>query len=173
MALGGAVVAASSLPTPLALRNALAQEGGDAAILKSAIGLEHTLAVAYDEALRRGLLRGSFARTAELLRDQEREHAERLRAALENLGGTAPRRREPEDIEGLAELRSASDVANLAVELETRTVAAYYEALGRLRRPRLLETVARIMANEGQHLAVLRPLVNRPPVPDAFETGQR
>ena len=50
-------------------------------------------------------------------------------------------------------------------------VAAYYDAHGKLKDPKLLATGAQIMANEGQHLAVLRPLVNQPPVPDAFETG--
>jgi hypothetical protein len=28
------------------------------------------------------------------------------------------------------------------------------------------------MASEGQHLAVLREALGRPPVPNAFETGQ-
>jgi hypothetical protein len=29
------------------------------------------------------------------------------------------------------------------------------------------------MANEGQHLVVLRQILHRPPLPNAFETGKK
>ena len=35
-----------------------------------------------------------------------------------------------------------------------------------------LQTTAEIMANEGQHLVVLREALHRPPVPSAFEIGK-
>jgi hypothetical protein len=51
-------------------------------------------------------------------------------------------------------------------------VAAYFDAMGRLGEARLLQRSATIMANEGQHLAILRRRAGRDPVPNAFETGE-
>jgi rubrerythrin len=173
IAVGGIAIGATAIPTLLRIRNAFGQDGGgDARILASAIRLEQTAVVAYDTVATSGLLQGKVRRTAELFRDQEQEHADGLRAALQALGGEAPAPPERQRVPGLSELRSAADVASFAIELETMAIAAYYRAHARLKDPKLLATAARIMANEGQHLAVLRPLVNKPAVPDAFETGQ-
>ncbi len=60
-----------------------------------------------------------------------------------------------------------------AVELETAAVGAYYDAHQRLEDAKLLQAGASIMANEGQHLVVLRQLLGRSPVPNAFETGKK
>jgi hypothetical protein len=58
-----------------------------------------------------------------------------------------------------------------AMRLEQEALAAYYDAQSTLDDPLLLSLAARIMANEGQHLALLRPLAGDPPVPHAFERG--
>ena len=172
IAVGGIVIGATAIPTLLRIRNAFAQGGGDAKVLASAIRLEQTAVVAYDTVAKSGLIQGKVRRIAELFRDQEQEHADGLRTALQALGGEAPAPPERQKVRGLSGLRSAADVASFAIELETMAIAAYYEAHAKLKDPKLLATAARIMANEGQHLAVLRPLVNKPAVPDAFETGQ-
>ncbi|MET0763176.1 MAG: ferritin-like domain-containing protein [Thermoleophilaceae bacterium] len=169
--LGGAVIAATAIPTLLRVRTAFAQSDGDAAILEAAVGLEHTAVVAYDAAVGSGLLDATVKPVAELFRYQEQEHVDGLRTALDALGGMAPAPPKPAEVMGLSDLKSQADVANFAIELENMAVAAYYDAHGKLKDPKLLATGAQIMANEGQHLAVLRPLVNQPPVPDAFETG--
>ena len=93
--LGGGVLAATSIPLLLGVRNAFAQSDGDAAILEAAIGLEQTAVVAYDTAAASGLLDPAVEDVAILFRDQEQEHADALITALEDLGGTArsPRRR--------------------------------------------------------------------------------
>ena len=171
IALGGVVIAATSIPMLLGIRNAFAQADGDAAILEAAIGLEQTAVVAYSAAVDSGLLDAKVKPVAKLFRDQEQEHADGLTTALEALGGKPPKPPQPEQVKGLADLKSQADVANFAIELETMAVGAYYDAHGKLKDAKLLETGAQIMANEGQHLAVLRPLVKKPPVPDAFETG--
>ena len=160
------------VPSLLRVRNAFAQAEGDAAILEAAVGLEQTAVVAYDTAVKSGLLEKPVERVARLFRDQEQAHAAALTTALEGLGGRAPARPEPSSITGLGGVRNQADITNFAVELETMAVAAYYEAHGKLKDRKLLETAAQIMANEGQHLAVLRPLVEKPAVPDAFETGE-
>lgn len=172
IALGGAVLAATSIPALLKVRTAFAQANGDAAILEAAIGLEQTAVVAYDTAATSGLLDDTVTGVAELFRDQEQEHADGLIAALEDLGGTAPKPPAPEDIDGLGNLQSQADVASFAIELETMAVAAYYDAHGQLKDEALLRTGASIMANEAQHLVVLRQAIGENPSPDAFVTGE-
>jgi rubrerythrin len=70
-------------------------------------------------------------------------------------------------------LKSQADVANFAIELELAAVAAYYDAQRKLVEGKLLQTTASIMANEAQHLVVLRQAAKQDPVPDAFVTGEK
>jgi rubrerythrin len=169
---GGAVLAATSIPGLLRVRNAFAQAEGDAGILQSAIGVELTAVVAYDAMAKSGLLDPRIEKVTQLFRDQEQEHADGLITALKELEGEAPPKPRPEDIEGLGDIKSQTDILNFAVELENMAVAAYYDAHGRLEGSRLLQTAAQIMANEGQHLVVLRQALRKNPVPDAFERGR-
>ena len=170
---GAGVLAAATIPALLGVRSAFAQADGDAEVLLAAIRLEQTAMVAYGTAASSGLLDTPFLVTTRLLRGQEREHADALVAALGQLGGTAPPAPRAGDIAGLRGLGNQREVASFALELETMAVAAYYEAHQKLRAAALLRTSAQIMANEGQHLVLVRQAMNRPPVPDAFETGQR
>ena len=50
-------------------------------------------------------------------------------------------------------------------------MATYYRAAPRLEDAKLLQLSATIMANEGQHLVILRRALGKDPVPNAFETG--
>jgi rubrerythrin len=172
LALGGTLLAATSIPALLGARNAFAQAEGDEAIVERAIKLEQTAVVAYSTAARSGLLDPRLERAARLFRDQEQEHADALIAAIETLGGKAPPKPRPEDVPGLGDVKSQTDVLNFAIEFETMAVAAYYEAHGQLEGGKLLQTAAQIMANEGQHLVVLRQALKKNPVPKAFETGR-
>src|SRR4051812_27308479 len=169
LALGGGVVAASSVPLLLAVRNAFAADSGDAEILGKAIHLEQVAVLAYDGALASGLLSADFTTAATRFRDHERQHATALTTALTDLGGTPPEKATAQDVEGLADLKTQADVANFAIEFETAAVAAYLDAQKQLVDGKLLQTSASIMANEAQHLVVLRRLANMPAVPNALE----
>jgi rubrerythrin len=172
---GGAVIAASSVPLFLRVTKAFAQADGDAAILEAAVGLEQTAVFAYTAAAGSGKLDPATTKVAKLFAAQEQEHADGLTAALEALGGSAPPKPTgPEDVEGLAEAaaKGQAAIARFAVELETTAVAAYYDAHGKLKDPKLLSTGASIMANEAQHLVVLRQALGANPSPDAFVTGE-
>jgi rubrerythrin len=174
--LGGAAIAASSIPLLWSVRNAFAKSSGDAAILENAINLERVAVLAYETAIESGLLTPAVARIARRFRDHEQEHADGLTTALTDLGGSPPAPpRGVADVDrvvkGLGAVRSQSDILNFAIELETAAVAAYHDAHSKLLEARLLQTGASIMANEGQHLVVLRMAVRKDPVPNAFETG--
>lgn len=175
LGLGGAVVAASSIPLLLSVRNAFAASDDDREIVQSAIMLEDVAVLAYGVAIDSRLLSRDFTAVARRFRDHEQEHADALMTALIDLGGTPPPKPEIKDIDGVVKgigsLKSQGDVANFAIELEMAAVAAYYEAHRKLTDAKLLQTGASIMANEAQHLVVLRQTVKRAAVPNAFETG--
>jgi len=170
--LGGGVIAASSVPLLLRVRNAFAQSEGDAGILEAAIGLEQTAVVAYETAAKSGKLKPPVEAAARLFQKQEQEHADALVAALHDLGGTPPAAPRASDVEGLSDVRNQNDILNFAIELEKMTVVAYVDAAGKLRSPELVKTGAQIVSNEAQHLVVLREALGKDPVPGAFEAGQ-
>ncbi|MEA2191911.1 MAG: hypothetical protein QOI73_2032 [Solirubrobacteraceae bacterium] len=177
IAVGGVAIAASSIPLLLSVRNAFAAGNGDADILEKAIGLERVAVLAYTTAIDSDLLSPAFTRVARRFRAHEQEHEDALTTALQDLGGSAPAKPATRaDIDavakGIGDARSQADLANFAIELETAAVAAYYDAHSKLVDAKLLQAGASIMANEAQHLVVLRQAVKRPPVPNAFETGK-
>ena len=169
---GGALVGAALIPALLSVRNAFAAADGDAAILASAIRLEHTAVAAYAAAVNSGLLTPAVRRAAVLFGRQEAEHGAALTAALKALGGVPPVGTDAKLLAPLRRVRSQRQVLEFAVELESMAVAAYEDAARKLRAARLLQTSAQIMANEGQHLVVLRQALGRDPVPNAFENGR-
>jgi rubrerythrin len=171
---GGAIVAAATIPILMRVGGAFAQTEGDGAILEGAVGLEQTAVVAYERAHESRLLDKPVADVARLFRDQEQEHADWLTRALEDLGGSAPKPPGPEDVAGLGAVSSQEDLLRFAVELENMAVVAYVDAHRKLQSPGLLKAGAQIMANEGQHLVVLRQALGASPaesVPSAFEAG--
>lgn len=148
-----AIVAAAGIAALLRAPSAFARpEDDDAAVLEAAIVLEQTAVVAYDAA--------RFP-MAKLFRDQVREHADELIAALEERGHSPPPPPAHASVDGVGAL----------ITLETRAVAVYYDAQRTLQDARLLQTAASIMANHAQHLVVLRQAIGETPSPDAFVTG--
>ena len=175
-ALGGAAIAASSIPLLWSVRTAFAEAKGDTAILARAINLEQVAVLAYDTAIEGGLLSPALTEVVRTLRAHEQVHADRLTTALTDLGGTPPPAPQgvadvDKVVKGLSDAKTQADVVNFAIELETATVAAYLDAQRELVEAKLLQTGASIMASEGQHLVVLRRAVGKDPVPAAFETG--
>ena len=171
--------AAAAVPFLLARRAAAAAEAeGDTAIVVSALGLEQVSTFAYRALARSPALPERERRLVRRFARHEQEHADALLIALDALGGDAPPPpRTVKDVDrilpGLATARTREDVLTFAVELESAAVAAYGDAHAKLEEPKLLQTVASIMGNEAQHLAVLRGALDMEPVPGAFETGER
>ena len=146
--------------------------GGDTGILQGAIRLERSVAVAYAVIAESGLLPADEARAARVFRDQESAHADALTVALEALGEPPPAPPTADDLPALGALRSRRDALALLSALERRLLDNYYEAERRLERATLIRMVAQIMANEGQHLLVLRRALGEAPAPSAFEDGR-
>jgi rubrerythrin len=171
---GGAVVAAATIPIALPAAGAFAAAEDDAAILEAAVSLEQTTVVAYGAALRSGRIGDDLQPVFRLLLGHEQEHVAALSAALADFGRRPPPAPGASEVEGLGALRSATEFLRFAVELENAAVGAYLDAQTRLQSPALRRTGVQIMANEGQHLTLLRQALGASPagsVPSAFEAG--
>jgi hypothetical protein len=148
-----------ALPLLALPSSAQAASPGDREILAEALRLETGLSSLYRELAREG---GPTRREAALFGRQCEEHARGLRTALSSRGG----RPEPADPAGVPGAGPAA-----ALELERAAVAAYFRAHSGFGDLAFLPTLSSIMANHGQHLAVLRERLGQEPVTRAFETG--
>lgn len=178
LTIGGGVVVASTIPLLLGVRNAFAKATGDAGVLENAIVIEQAAVFAYTTALSNPALPKDIVGLITIFRDQEQQHADALIKALKALGGVPPGK--PTSIAGvdkvvpgLGDVTTRAQALHFAVALETAAVAAYYDAQTTLQDGALLQTAASIMANEGQHLVILRQALRADPVPTAFETGAK
>jgi rubrerythrin len=165
---------AVALPFALAIEDAFAKTDGQLAILRAAVNLEQKAVLTYRLAAPK--LNRAEARLAELLRGQEQKHADGLTMALRNRGGRPPPKpTAPGQVPGLEQALAGDrrTILAFAIGLEDTAVAAYGDALRKLRDPRLLSPIVSILGNEGQHLAVLRQALGEQPVPGAFERRAR
>jgi len=147
-------------------------EASDAAILNSALDLENTAIAAYGAGA--ALLKGPALEAGELFLEQEREHANGLAQAIKDLGVTPNKPKSAGEYTAMfPKLRNQKDVLEFAVDLENTAVAAYIDALPKLKSRELRGTAAAIITNEAEHITVLLDALGQPAVPDAFVTGDR
>lgn len=175
LGIGGAVVAASSIPLLLSVRDAFAFGDADRSVLADAIRVERIAALSYDTLLAQGRTSRHVAGIIELLRSHERSHADALTTALSQLAQAPPAAPTAKDIagvvKGIADVRTESDVLNFAIELETALVGTYLEAHRTFYDAKLLQLSATIIGSEGQHLVLLRQAANRAAIPNALESA--
>jgi hypothetical protein len=136
-----------------------APAAGDAVLLENLLAHERRLESAYDLALRRDLLDPAAATT---LRDQERAHIRGLEQTLSRMG--RPRRAAPMPVQ----VPRRRPFARFALDLESRTIDAYLDALGLLRSTSLLLPIGSIAANQGQHAVILRDMLGLRPLEESL-----
>jgi ferritin-like protein len=175
--LGGTALLASSIPLLWSVRSAFADAGSDVPVMQSAINLELVTVIAYDTVIAASFLSPAVRAVLQGFRAHEQAHADALTTALTDLGGAPPPAPKgvgavDKVVEGLSDVRTQNDVLTFLISLEMAAVAAYFDAQAKLGEARLLQTTASIMANEGQHLAILRRRAGKNPLPNAFENGK-
>jgi rubrerythrin len=138
----------------------------DREILNSALDLELMAVAAYKAGAAH--LRGEVLQIGKQFLEQEQEHADGLMAAIVDAGGTANKAKPSYDFPGL---RSQRDALRFAVELENTAIAAYIDALPKLGEGDLRATVAAIVSNEAEHVAILLGALGEQQVPGAFVLG--
>jgi rubrerythrin len=169
-ALAGAALLMAPASATAAITQDERKKRGQAALV-AALNFEQTAVVAYEAIANSGKLSVRATGLLRMLQDHDNQHAEQLVMALDSQGVKPPIPPRRAAIRGLARVHDDASAVAFAIDLELHAIGAYNQVVRHLADPNLLRTVAGAMGTDGQHLAVLRQLAHRPPVPGAFERG--
>ena len=163
-----AVAAAASGGGTAASRGARSADGapGDGGHLARVLSMSVLAAYVYEQVFAEGVLTGTRRRAVSSFEDQERAHVAELRRAVLDAGATvvgppsstvvANRYLAHRQIPGrLGQLQSPEDALDLLIDVERSSIGSCYVALLRLTGPETILLVARIMANDSQHEALV------------------
>jgi len=152
---------ASVKKVPLVVRQA------DVTIFNRSLYLERHAIAAYVAGI--PLLNASEAKVAKQFLNQELEHAGELLGLIAAAGGKPIPRAPSYD---LGHPRNAREVFALLHGLEGNQIATYLDAIPRLSPGPVRAAVASILANDAQHVSILRLELGDSPAPAAFVTGR-
>jgi Ferritin-like domain len=138
----------------------------DVDLLNHLLDLEHLAIAAYTAGT--PLLSPSVAKAGQLFLNDELSHAGDLAGLVKAAGGKPIK---PAASYALGHPRTSNEVLALLHAVETTQITAYLDAIARLRPGTLKQQVASILANDAQHIAVVRAALGQPAVPSAFVTG--
>jgi len=156
----------SSTPRKLIAGNQTIEvRADDVDILNGVLDVEHTAIAAYTAGI--PLLSGRPAAAATRFLGQELSHATALSGAIKGAGGRA---NPPQARYDLGNPRDEADVLAMLSATEGALVDVYLDAIPKLTPGWLRADMASILANEGQHISVLRAARGLSPAPSAFLT---
>ena len=138
----------------------------DIDLLNHLLELEHMTVAAYTAGI--PLLPPSARMAGQRFLTQELSHAGELSGLVRQAGGVAIKSREGYN---LGHTRNGDDVLKLLHELERSQVAGYLQAIPKISLASTRAALAAVMANDAQHISVLRSQLGRQPVPTALVTG--
>lgn len=148
---------------------AVPDKEGDAEVLNRILTRQLAAIGAYDRSI--PALRGMNLEMAREFRAQEQEHADAVVKALRGIGGEA----EPKDEEIEASgLKQPADYLEFLYEVESATIDDELNAIANLTAPWIRPLLATMVANQAQHLVLLRRALGAKPletVPEPFEDG--
>jgi hypothetical protein len=138
----------------------------DVEILNQSLELERRTVEAYIAGI--PLLDRSDAKAAKQFLNEELQHTGELLSLIKAAKGKAIPRAASYD---LGHPRDGGEVLALLHELERRQIAGYLDAIPRLSPGPVRAAVATILANDAQHVSILRLAQGAAPAPSAFVTG--
>jgi rubrerythrin len=133
----------------------------DIGILNYALTLEYLESEFYSKVLASGLFSGKVATLVKGFGLEEKEHVEALKGAVEKMGGTPAA-----NPNGTFPINSATQVAELAYNVENLGAAAYLGQAPLIQSPAVLATALAIHTVEARHAATLGTLVKKSLTPD-------
>ncbi|HST69633.1 MAG TPA: ferritin-like domain-containing protein [Solirubrobacterales bacterium] len=142
----------------------------DVGVLNEILARQLAAVEAYGEVL--PALRGAELATAREFRSQEQEHVDATTKTLRGLDGESD---PPAETIDLPELETPEDAWRFLYTLESATIDAELNAVGRLTIGWPRPLIAAMAANQAQRLVVIRRLLGARPselIPEAFETGE-
>jgi hypothetical protein len=145
-------------------------KAADAEVLNEILARQTAAVAAYDHSLR-GLGGHSLA-LARVFRAQEQEHVDAILKSLRSLGEAA----EPPAAEAIEAtgLQNEAEYLGFLYELESATIESELSAIAKLTSPSPRSMLATTVANQAQHLVLLRRALGAKSVetvPRAFEDG--
>jgi len=138
----------------------------DVSVMNGLLALERRAIAAYTAGI--PLLDGSDKLAATLFLRQELAHAGMLLALIQHSGGGAALRAPSY---ALGRPQGRDGVLRLLHDVERAEVAGYLDAIPRLSHGRLRSSAASILADDAQHVSVLRSALGLSATPSAFVTG--
>jgi hypothetical protein len=138
----------------------------DVELLNRALDLENKAIAAYTAGI--PLLDGRAHAAAKNFLSQELSHAGELSGLIKQAGGKA---NPPKPSYDLGQPNNRTDVLRLLHELERAEIAGYLAALPYVSPGPVRAALAAILANDAQHVTVLRLRLGVDPLPGAFVTG--
>jgi hypothetical protein len=138
----------------------------DVEILVSALALERRTVAAYVAGI--PLLSHKQAKMAKQFLGEELEHTGELLSLIKAAGGTAPPRSDSYDI---GHPRDQGGVLAVLQSLEALQIANYLRSIPHLAPGPVRAAVATILADDAQHISILRLAQGENPVPTAFVTA--
>jgi hypothetical protein len=165
----GAVVAAGCGKTTLRaqVHNSKPTLDTDVELLNHLLHLEHMGVAAYTAGT--PLLAPATIKAGKLFLNDELAHAGALGGLIKAAGGKPIKAAPSYD---LGHPRTSRQVLSLLHEIEQAQIEGYLAALPRLAPASVKQSVASILANDAQHMAVVRAALGRTAVPAAFVTGR-
>jgi len=148
---------------------AVPDKAADAETLNNVLARQQAAVRAYERTL--PLLAGPALAGAREFRAQEQEHVDAVVKALRGLGEKAEPAEEEIESDGL---KSQADALGFLYEVESVSVAAGLRAISHLTAPWPRSLLGSIVADQAQHLVVLRRALGADvgeSIPEAFEDG--
>jgi hypothetical protein len=139
----------------------------DVDVLNNLLHLEHVAIAAYTAGI--PLLAQPTAKAGQLFLNDEISHAGDVAGLVREAGGKPIK---PAPSYQLGHPRNSEQVLMLLHSIEQAQIAAYLDAVTRLEPGVVKQQVASILANDAQHVAVVRAALGRPAIPSAFVTGR-
>lgn len=143
---------------------------GDLRVLNEILARQLAAVEAYGQAL--PVLRGADLAAAREFRAQEQEHVDATTKTLRGLDGESD---PPAETIEAGDLQTRRDALTFLYELESATIDAELNAVGRLTIGWPRPLIASMAANQAQRLVLIRRALGAKPleaVPEAFETGE-
>jgi hypothetical protein len=138
----------------------------DISVLNDVLDLEHAAVFAYIAGI--PLLSGHARAAAAQFLSHELAHVSKLESTVRGAGGKPSPARSSYP---LTNPRDADQVLEILSTTESTLINAYLDAIPKLMPGWLRAVAAGILANQGQHISVLKLLRGRRPVPSAFVTA--
>jgi Ferritin-like domain len=140
----------------------------DVDLLNHLLHLEHVAIAAYTAGT--PLLAQPTAKAGQLFLNDEISHAGDVAGLVREAGGKPIKPAANYDLGRPP--RTSDEVLALLHAVEQAQIVAYLDAIERLEPGVLKQQVASILANDAQHVAVVRAALGRPAIPSAFVTGR-